>query len=418
MFLQWLLVLAISSPVIGLCDEPENDADSQALTEEDRAGLALIKPGVAHGEFMVAGRTTKLTIAYAVVRREFPGDPETLEVILSDAPIPENVLLEGFGMQQLASDGQVHAVQIEFEPDGKPKGGVLHNSGFSDGSSHGIASLSTSGMHHFAPETLDGKMVSGKLFMKEVGDFMDTEYHYSAIFRAAVLRKPPPTYEGTAAAASPPGKAVVAFLKAAGAGKKAALKKLIEPAMAAELDGPEGPSMLKMLKTMFAPGFKVVEVTLKGDSAEVLVVKKEGTGRESMKLFAVRRGGTWRLGMGPGGEEAPEPREPPTPEQIAAAESEPGRLLMAFVDAIRSKDVAAMKALSANPDNLKDLEGPMAQVMLDMLAMAFPWDLRIIRVTQTDDTAVIEAETRMVNEAMVVNAVRIDGVWKIADDPK
>lgn len=385
-----------------------------SLSDADKAAIAAQKPGTASGEFTVSEQASKLGYAYVVGRREFPGDPEKLSIVLSDAPIPEDVLLAGFGMQSLADEGKVHAVEVEIGADGEPKGGQFYHTEFAKRG--GGASLSASGMHYFLPETFDKDAVSGKLLMKEGDDFMGTEYYYQATFRATVLRKPPPTYEGAKAALSGPGKVATAFMSAARLGNKVALKKLVTPQMAAQLDGPDGTMILKMAKATFPLGMKVVEVTEKGDTAEVVAMKRSKTGKETVKLHALRINSEWKVGQEGGEEQPAKPRDPPTPEQLAAAASGPGKLVLAFVDAIHEKDVAKMKALSENPERMKDMEGPFGEFALDILSKMFPWDLRITRVTENGDTAVVEAETASAKEPLKMNTVRIKGVWKMADE--
>ncbi len=393
--------------------------DPFSITPADRAALAAMKPGAATGSFKVNDQETKFQHAYAVGRKEFPGDPEKIVLVLSDAPIPEEVLLGGFGMQKLGAEGTVHAVEVELDKDHEPHGGQLYHKGFYKPEDEGKSmSISVSGMHNFVPDVFDANNVSGKLFMKEPSDFMDVVYYYTATFRAAVLRKPPPTYEGAKAALSDPGKVATSFLSAARLGNKLALKKVVTPQMATQLDGPEGTMILKMAKASFPLGMKVVEVTEKGDAAEVIAMKRSKSGRETIKLHVIKIDGQWKVGR-EGGEEKPAPpREPLTPEQIAAAKTGPGKALLAFADAIHEKDVAKMKALSAHPEQFKGMEGPFGELALGILSAAFPWDLRITRVTQSGDTALVEAESAQIKEPLKVDMVLIKGVWKIAEKPK
>ncbi|MDP9263078.1 MAG: hypothetical protein M3O85_02025 [Acidobacteriota bacterium] len=393
--------------------------DPFSITPADRAALAAMKPGAAIGSFKVNDKETKFQYAYAVGRKEFPGDPEKMVVVLSDAPVPEEVLLGGFGMQKLGAEGTVHAVEVELDKDHKPSGGQLYNKGFYKPEDEGKSmSISVSGMHNFVPEKVDANSVSGKLFMKEPSDFMDSTFHYSALFRADVLRNPPPTYEGAKAPLSGPGKVATSFMSAARLGNKLALKKLVTPPMAAQLDTPEGAMILKMAKASFPLGMNVVEVTEKGDTAEVVAMKRSKSGRETVRLHAIKIAGQWKVGQ-PGGEQPPAPpRAPPTPEQIALAKTGPGKTLLAFADAIHEKNVAKMKALSADPEEFKGMEGPFAEMALGILSAAFPWDLRITRVTQTGSTALVEAESQQIKEPLKVDMVLIKGVWKIAQKPK
>jgi hypothetical protein len=392
--------------------------DPFTITPADRAALAAMKPGAATGSFKVNDQETKFQYAYAVGRREFPGDPEKIVLVLSDAPIPEEVLLGGFGMQQLGAEGTVHAVEVELDKDHEPHGGQLYHKGFYKPEDEGKSmSISVSGMHNFVPDVFDANTVSGKLFMKEPSDFMDATFHYSGMFRATVLRKPPPTYEGAKAPLSDPGKVATSFMAAARLANKLTLKKLVTPQMAAQLDGPDGTMILKMAKASFPLGMKVVEVTEKGDTAEVVAMKRSKSGRETVKLHAIKIAGQWKVGQEGGAAEPAKPRDPPTPEQIAAAKTGPGKALLAFADAIHEKNVAKMKALSAHPEQFKGMEGPFAEMALGILASVFPWDLRITRVTQSGDTALVEAESAQFKEPLKVDMVLIKGLWKI-DKPK
>ncbi|HXZ28952.1 MAG TPA: hypothetical protein VEG08_13245, partial [Terriglobales bacterium] len=105
--------------------------DPFTISAADRAALAALQPGAASGSFKVNDQKTKFLYAYAVGRRDFPGDPEKLVLVLSDAPIPDKVLLEGFGLQELGRKGTVHAVEVELGPDRQPQGGQLYHPIFS-----------------------------------------------------------------------------------------------------------------------------------------------------------------------------------------------------------------------------------------------------------------------------------------------
>ena len=270
--------------------------DPFSITPADRAALAAMKLGAATGSFKVNDKETRFQYAYAVGRKEFPGDPEKMVVVLSDAPVPEEVLLGGFGMQKLGAEGTVHAVEVELGKDQKPQGGQLYHKGFYKPEDEGKSmSISVSGMHNFVPDVVDASTVSGKLFMKEPSDFMDSTFYYSGIFRAPVLRKPPPTYEGAKAALSGPGRVATAFMQAVRLQNKLALKKLVMPEMAAQLDGPEGTKMLKMMSAFMSPNLRVAAVTETGDSAEVIAMAGGKGSRESSTFKLTKVNGEWKI---------------------------------------------------------------------------------------------------------------------------
>ncbi len=409
-------LLASIVPVDAASDPAESG--DPALSEADRAALAALEPGTASGEFAVAGQAVRLAHATVVFRRDFPGDPEKRTVVLADVAVPDEVLLDEFGLHALAREGRVHAVEVVIGPDGKPGAGHLHHRALAGvGGGGDSASLSVSGMHRFLPGATGPDELSGRLQTDGPESFLGVEYRYSALFRARPLRPPPPTHSGEAAARSGPGKAVAAFLRAVRAGDRATLRRLVRPSMVAQLDGPDGAAMAKAMRSSLPAGLKVVEVTERGDIAEVVAMKSGRDGRESIRLQAFRQDDAWKIGMGEGTEEVPPPRPPPTPEQEAAARTAPGRLVLEFADAIRGRNLARMRALSENPRRLDGLKGPLGGMMLEMLSVAFPYDLRVTRVTEEGDHALVEAESALVPEPLKIRAVRVRGKWRIADEP-
>ncbi len=270
--------------------------DPFTISAADRAALQALQPGAASGSFVVNQQETKFRYGYAVSRSDFPGDPEKMALVLSDAPIPEPVLLEGFGLQKLGREGTVHAVEVQLGPKHQPEGGQLYHQAFSKDEPEGTSlSVSVAGMHNFVPDVVDANTVSGKLFMKAPEEFMGVTYYYAGMFRATVLRKPPPTYEGEKAAQSAPGKVAAAFFRAARVGDKVALKKLVAPEMAAQLDTPEGKDIMKMMAAFFSSNLRVAAVTETGDTAEVVAVAGAKGSRESTTLTLTRINGEWKV---------------------------------------------------------------------------------------------------------------------------
>jgi hypothetical protein len=270
--------------------------DPFVLAEAERAALAAMKPGTASGAFTVGGRTSPLVHAYAVERKDFHDQPKRLVLVLSDAPIPDRVLLEGFGLQALARDGRARAVEVTLDAGRRPAGGQLfHERFFSDVPEGTSLSVSVSGMHHFVPLASGADAVAGRVFTKGLSTFLDETFHYTALFHARVVRKPPPTHVGAKAARSGPGKAVAAFFKAVQKRDKAELKRWGGPELAAELDGPDGVRMLEMMAEFFGPNLRIVEVTETGDSAEVVAADRGEGASESTTLRLIRIDGAWRI---------------------------------------------------------------------------------------------------------------------------
>ncbi|MGH9601310.1 MAG: hypothetical protein ACRD24_02875, partial [Terriglobales bacterium] len=204
--------------------------------------------GTAQGTWTVNDQTAPLRYAYAMARRSFEDEPEKTYVVLSEKEIPTEKLMENFGLHELERAGNFRALEFEIDP----KEGIESNQLYHDALERG--SFSSSGSNHkWVPRVFDNKTVAGRLYMTKPDDFFERVYHYSVAFRADVLRKPPPTFVGAAAAASAPGQAVMAFMRAARLKSKLAMKKLITPEMAADLDGPQGKLMIDFMSAMFEP---------------------------------------------------------------------------------------------------------------------------------------------------------------------
>jgi hypothetical protein len=121
-------------------------------------------------------------------------------------------------------------------------------------------------------------------------------YQFNATFKAPIYRKPGPTAEGKAAEESGPGQAATAFLKAARAGDKAALKKCVTPDAAADLDGPDAAAFLKALPELFSAQMKVVRVWQSENTAEVEAEAHPADGKETAKFQLVLVDGVWKVG--------------------------------------------------------------------------------------------------------------------------
>ncbi len=254
----------------------------------DAAGGA--PAGTAQGTWTVNDQTAALRYAYAVARRDSEDDPEKMYVVLSEKAIPADKLLEEMGLRELERAGNFRALEFQLDP----KEGIESNQLYHDALERG--SFSSSGSSHkWLPRVFDKKTVAGRLFMTKPDDFFERVYYYSVAFRADVIRKPPPTFTGAAAASSPPGQAVIAFMRAARLKDKPAMKKLITPEMAADLEGPQGDQMLGFLSSMFAPASKVVAVYQTGESAQVVVMARAKGGKSTQKIPVKLIEGKWTL---------------------------------------------------------------------------------------------------------------------------
>jgi hypothetical protein len=258
------------------------------------AGARADEPGTARGKLTVAGKTTPLSYAYARAQKGFfDKAKDDVLVILSDVPIPETALGDEFARHRMASEGKLHAVEVVLNSEKQAvSGGLLHDA-FSKTNGY----VSVAGMHEFKPTIFDGKQVAGSLGMDKPNEFMGNTFEYSATFSAPVWHRSPPTATGAAAAQTAAGKATLAFLSAARAGRISELKKVMSAGIARELDGPDGKTMRDALKNM-APDPKTAEIEsadILGDAAEVTVVEKSKDGSVTSKIRLALEHGAWKV---------------------------------------------------------------------------------------------------------------------------
>lgn len=299
--LRWELVLAYvsffaaftvcSSATLVAAQAHKHAAARTAAPTGAQTGAA---ESTVSGKFTVNGKTVELKYVYAFMKPDtFHEEREALFVVLSDAAIEPAQLRDPFGLFTPAREGKLHAIEIMFDEEAQPSSGELYNNNFKD-----AANVSVSGMHKFVPRHFEaGKLIAGKLYVEPQSSFSEQDkWVYSASFSAPIMPKPKTAPEKLAALDSGPGQAAQAFLRAIATKNKEAIKKTIMPNMAADLDGPQGAQMLKMLPVMFDPRMKVTKVVMHGDDkAEVTLQHKEAGLTDTTKITTAKLNGQWRV---------------------------------------------------------------------------------------------------------------------------
>ena len=256
------------------------------------AAAAFGEEGTASGKLTVGAKTTPLVHAYALARQDKADKTkERVFIVLSDVAVPAETLWDDFPGLKMGAAGQFHAVEIEMSADKSVNtAGVVHEA-FADMQGFHGAPLPA-----FVAKSYDASHVEGKFTSGKPDDPQSTKIEFTATFRAPIQHRPAPAATGAAVAQTAPGKAVVAFLKAAGAGDKAALKKLMTADYGKPLDGPNGKAILAQWKANPIDPAKVPFSTayVTGNSAEVVMVDKS-TGMMTAKFNLVLVGGEWKI---------------------------------------------------------------------------------------------------------------------------
>lgn len=100
----------------------------------------------------------------------------------------------------------------------------------------------------------------------------------------------------------------------------------------------------------------------------------------------------------------------------AAKKSEPGRAVVALITAARKGDRDAVRKLLL-PDALKDFDGPMGPMAMEMTAtMADPAisELTIEMVSADEAKGRVTKRSGAMSESTGMTIKRVDGVWKIS----
>ena len=249
--------------------------------------------GTAAGTFTLGGATARLTHAYALARPDtFDKTKENVLVVLSDAAIPDDAVWEDFPGLKLAAAGKLHAVQVELNADRSVKSAAILDATFVD-------SQAFQGIEEpvFQAATFDGKTVAGTLSSRAPHQLANKKFEFTATFRAPLLHRPAATAAGAAAAQTAPAKVVLAFVQAAAAGNKAAIKKLLTAEYGKPLDGPNGKAILAAWKThgLDPATTEISTVDIRGAEAEVVFVDTSNGGGMAAKFTLALVGGEWKI---------------------------------------------------------------------------------------------------------------------------
>lgn len=251
---------------------------------------AELPTGAAKGTFTGEGKAIALRHAYALVKPNTLDDnKDALYLVLTDLPVTEATLREEWGLAEAFRDGKLNAIELRLDDNKTPACGQLYHPAFTDGS------VSVCGIAKLDLKYFDGKRISGRLYTGKQESF-GKQWEFSAQFTAGILPAPAPVPESMLPLDSPPAKLALAFVKAAQARDKAAMKKLVTPEMAADLDGPQGADIMKMMPMMFPPTMKLTKVVKKGDDrADIIFTEKSKDSSATTTMKAALVNGGWVL---------------------------------------------------------------------------------------------------------------------------
>lgn len=252
-------------------------------------GAQALPTGTARGAIVIDGKATELRHAYALATTSLSErKPETI-LILADKALSSKALTDTFARMSEARENDVK--RLEFTLDEKQ---VITSLQFA------IEPLSGGGFSsswRLALDKAGGKPTwSGRVSTEGELKLFDNRYQFDVQFNAAPVAERKPAVSGAAAWATPQGKAVAAYLRAARAGDKAAIKRAVGPEAGAVLDTPEGAQILEFLKESPDPAKADFDgLFIDGDSAEARLTERTREGASSSTIRLRRVGGQWMV---------------------------------------------------------------------------------------------------------------------------
>ena len=268
----------------------------------------------ASGAMRMAGESFALKHAFALIEADpLAGvDKEKLTVLLSDAPVPDEMREPSdewrFWADGQAREGALHGIIITIELDTNiwNRGMVLTRNGFMM-YSHTCSSPGEGNLR-FEPAGPLGQQAAGRISMEHPMEGMDETsgpWSVSAGFQCAVVQRPAVSgvLTGAAAQDSPQAQAALAFLAACKAKDLDAIRGSVDPRFRESLeqmvDQGGAENVLEMFAEMAAENsvLTLSTVTVRGDTAEVEFTDGVPDSENRQSLTVNQAGGEWRLGQ-------------------------------------------------------------------------------------------------------------------------
>jgi hypothetical protein len=280
----------------------EKFGDNPLAAKELAASAPKIADGQASGTLKVDGKTVKLTHAIARTKRNsFDEKKKDVVVLLTQVPVAPELFVDDMKLFSEAEAGKVQGLLVTIDSDEKPYHLYVLDS-------KANMQLSGSGIFNFDSTDFSEKHVSGKFFTTEEQDFMGKhKYSYDVTF-AVPVQMIAVASEMTVDASSggtklpagggDPGKAYMAFDKAARSGNLSEMKKYASSSRPLpDMTPEEQKQMIEMMKLMRPANVKVTGGYVSGDHATLSVDAVDPDSKSKMHgtIEMARESGTWRL---------------------------------------------------------------------------------------------------------------------------
>ena len=250
--------------------------------------------GNAEGTLVINAKSINLHHAYAaVVPDAFDKTKEGTVLFITDSELPAGALTDDIEMMHLERDGKIHGLRFEFSSDKQPISGSLISNNL-DGS------VSGSWTNMFHVTTFDDKSITGEAVTSPRTVFKNS-FEYSVKVEAPIVRavKAPKASASdiSAAEASPQAAVYRRYRKAMDSGNLNELRAVVIAEHKKDIDRPEFPKMLEMVKMLSATDVKLQKLTVDGAHSTLTAIGKDrvSNGVSDGTITFQRENGEWKL---------------------------------------------------------------------------------------------------------------------------
>lgn len=254
------------------------------------AQSAALAVNTATGGITVNGNKTEFRYAYTVVKPSLADKKSETILTLTDKPLSVKSINDTFARSSEMRNNNVQILELTLDADKK-----VRSVDFNVGALKGGANTADykAEVSRSTPTAFAGRVTSGG----EQKEFRNT-FSFDVRFDTAMLAQRMPDAIGKAAWATPQGKAVAEFLRAARAGDKPALKRVMLAEQVKALDGPDAAQFLEFVK--LSPNPKTAEfdsLFIDGDSATAKIAERNKDGAAASDYTLRLINGVWRIAM-------------------------------------------------------------------------------------------------------------------------
>ena len=242
----------------------------------------------AQGSISINGAKTEFKFAYAFTSASLSDKKPETKLILADKALSPKAVTDPFERMRAGSRDGLKTLEFTLDDSGK-----LTSVQFSVEPMNG-GGYSTA--YKLDIEAFTDKTMKGRAYTDGEQTMFKDRYSFDVRFDVAMTVSRAADASGKAAWNTPQGKVIAEYLRAARAGDKAALKRVIIAERAKDLDGPQAAQILEFLKLTADP--KTAEfdsLIVDGNTAEARITErsKDGASSSNYKLRLV--GGVWKM---------------------------------------------------------------------------------------------------------------------------